>query len=112
MGEVRLTLLLCRWTIWGERVKALEKFVLDKWDHFTIWNAGKQGKRLYRSLSPQSRAKVQGHYLHHYLISFLSLDPLVHNQPWRWCSPLYCSSSLCSGCVSGCVISAAGGGFL
>ena len=59
MSEVGLPFLLCRWTIWAERVKALEKFVLDKWEHFTIWNAGKQGKQLYRSLSPSSRAKVQ-----------------------------------------------------
>ena len=62
VGEVGHMCLLCRWTIWAERVKALEKFVLDKWEHFTIWNAGKQGKRLYRSLSPQSRAKVLRQY--------------------------------------------------
>ena len=49
---------MCRWVIWDERVKALEKFVLANWTHFTIWNAGKQGRRLYRSLSHQNRAKV------------------------------------------------------
>ena len=32
--------------------------VLNQWDHFTIWNAGKQGRHFYRSLSPENQAKV------------------------------------------------------
>ena len=75
MSDVGIPFLLCRWTIWAERVKALEKFVLDKWEHFTIWNAGKQGKRLYRSLSPPSRAKVQWFF---HDCHFPSRNLLVH----------------------------------
>lgn len=47
-----------RETIWSLRVAALEEHVLLKWRHFTIWNAGKQGRRLYRSLKPENQAKV------------------------------------------------------
>uniref|UniRef100_A0A8V1AK53 UDP-GlcNAc:betaGal beta-1,3-N-acetylglucosaminyltransferase like 1 n=1 Tax=Gallus gallus TaxID=9031 RepID=A0A8V1AK53_CHICK len=45
-------------TIWNHRVKFLEDRVLSTWTSFTIWNAGKQGKKLYRSLSPANRKKV------------------------------------------------------
>ncbi|XP_031413350.1 UDP-GlcNAc:betaGal beta-1,3-N-acetylglucosaminyltransferase-like protein 1 [Meleagris gallopavo] len=45
-------------TIWNHRVKFLEDRVLGSWTSFTIWNAGKQGKKLYRSLSPANRKKV------------------------------------------------------
>ncbi|XP_064600307.1 queuosine-tRNA galactosyltransferase-like isoform X2 [Liolophura sinensis] len=45
-------------TIWELRVKFLEKMVLSKWSTFTIWNAGKQGRKLYRSLSDLNRKKV------------------------------------------------------
>ncbi|XP_032304197.1 UDP-GlcNAc:betaGal beta-1,3-N-acetylglucosaminyltransferase-like protein 1 isoform X6 [Coturnix japonica] len=45
-------------TIWNHRVKFLEDRVLSSWASFTIWNAGKQGKKLYRSLSPANRKKV------------------------------------------------------
>ncbi|XP_040505556.1 UDP-GlcNAc:betaGal beta-1,3-N-acetylglucosaminyltransferase-like protein 1 isoform X3 [Gallus gallus] len=44
-------------TIWNHRVKFLEDRVLSTWTSFTIWNAGKQGKKLYRSLSPANRKK-------------------------------------------------------
>lgn len=47
-----------RETIWSLRVEALESRVLPKWSHFTVWNAGKQGRRLYRSLRPENQAKV------------------------------------------------------
>ena len=60
--HVRVTiiiLLFSRNTIWDLRLKHLEKTVLKKWsDGFTIWNAGKQGRKLYRSLSPEFRARV------------------------------------------------------
>ena len=39
-------------------MRALEERVLCKWSHFTIWNAGKQGRRLYRSLTPENQVKV------------------------------------------------------
>lgn len=47
-----------RSTIWTLRVDALQESVLTKWKQFTIWNAGKQGRRLYRSLTPENQAKV------------------------------------------------------
>uniref|UniRef100_A0A8B9Q978 Glycosyltransferase 2-like domain-containing protein n=2 Tax=Apteryx owenii TaxID=8824 RepID=A0A8B9Q978_APTOW len=45
-------------TIWNHRVRFLEDRVLSYWISFTIWNAGKQGKKLYRSLSPANQKKV------------------------------------------------------
>ncbi|XP_064323218.1 UDP-GlcNAc:betaGal beta-1,3-N-acetylglucosaminyltransferase-like protein 1 isoform X2 [Phalacrocorax carbo] len=45
-------------TIWNHRVRFLEDRVLSSWASFTIWNAGKQGKKLYRSLSPANQKKV------------------------------------------------------
>jgi len=45
-------------TIWDIRLKQFESKVLSKWKNFMIWNAGKEGKRLYRSLSQENRAKV------------------------------------------------------
>ncbi|XP_068118630.1 queuosine-tRNA galactosyltransferase isoform X2 [Hyperolius riggenbachi] len=45
-------------TIWEHRVRFLEERVLCHWPAFTIWNAGKQGRKLYRSLSPGNREKV------------------------------------------------------
>eukprot|EP00794_Sanderia_malayensis_P009203 gene9203-10177_t len=45
-------------TIWQVRMAMLEERVLPHWQRFTIWNAGKQGRRFYRSLSKQSRDKV------------------------------------------------------
>lgn len=45
-------------TIWNIRLKQLGKDVLSKWDHFTIWNAGKQGRKFYNSLTLQNQGKV------------------------------------------------------
>ncbi|XP_069809874.1 queuosine-tRNA galactosyltransferase isoform X2 [Dendropsophus ebraccatus] len=45
-------------TIWRNRVRFLEERVLEHWPSFTIWNAGKQGRKLYRSLTPRHRDKV------------------------------------------------------
>lgn len=45
-------------TIWEVRMKYLEEHVLKNWTKFTIWNAGKQGRRFYRSLSKENRTKV------------------------------------------------------
>ncbi|XP_019398261.1 PREDICTED: UDP-GlcNAc:betaGal beta-1,3-N-acetylglucosaminyltransferase-like protein 1 isoform X2 [Crocodylus porosus] len=45
-------------TIWNHRVRFLEDRVLKHWASFTIWNAGKQGRKLYRSLSPANQRKV------------------------------------------------------
>ncbi|XP_047565294.1 UDP-GlcNAc:betaGal beta-1,3-N-acetylglucosaminyltransferase-like protein 1 isoform X5 [Lutra lutra] len=45
-------------TIWTHRVRFLEERVLPRWTAFTIWNAGRQGRRLYRSLTAEARRKV------------------------------------------------------
>ncbi|XP_037849716.2 queuosine-tRNA galactosyltransferase isoform X4 [Chlorocebus sabaeus] len=45
-------------TIWTHRVRFLEEQALPRWAGFTIWNAGKQGRRLYRSLTAASQRKV------------------------------------------------------
>ncbi|RZC42380.1 UDP-GlcNAc:betaGal beta-1,3-N-acetylglucosaminyltransferase-like protein [Asbolus verrucosus] len=47
-----------RSTIWNVRLKRLENVVLSKWKTFTIWNAGKQGRKLYNSLSEENQRKV------------------------------------------------------
>uniref|UniRef100_W5N9B8 UDP-GlcNAc:betaGal beta-1,3-N-acetylglucosaminyltransferase-like 1 n=1 Tax=Lepisosteus oculatus TaxID=7918 RepID=W5N9B8_LEPOC len=47
-----------RETIWSHRVVFLQERILCQWDSFTIWNAGKQGRKLYRSLSPANQSKV------------------------------------------------------
>lgn len=48
-----------RKAIWDLRLKRLEAEFLTKWtEGFTIWNAGKQGRRLYRSLPESYRSKV------------------------------------------------------
>ncbi|XP_069860878.1 queuosine-tRNA galactosyltransferase isoform X2 [Dipodomys merriami] len=45
-------------TIWTHRVHFLEEQALPRWASFTIWNAGKQGRRLYRSLTAANQRKV------------------------------------------------------
>ncbi|GAB6027259.1 UDP-GlcNAc:betaGal beta-1,3-N-acetylglucosaminyltransferase-like protein 1 [Chamberlinius hualienensis] len=44
--------------IWKLRINRLEDKVLSKWNSFTIWNAGKQGRKFYRCLTKESRKKV------------------------------------------------------
>ncbi|TSK18103.1 Meteorin-like protein [Bagarius yarrelli] len=46
-------------TIWNLRVNFLEERVLGRWGSFTIWNAGKQGRKLYRSLTFTNQRKVK-----------------------------------------------------
>ncbi|XP_037286809.1 queuosine-tRNA galactosyltransferase isoform X2 [Rhipicephalus microplus] len=45
-------------TIWDLRLARLKQRVLAHWPSFTIWNAGKQGRRFYRSLDVANRKKV------------------------------------------------------
>lgn len=45
--------------IWKIQLNRLEKNVLSNWEHFTIWNAGKAGRKLVRSLKPENLKKVQ-----------------------------------------------------
>uniref|UniRef100_A0AAQ4R3P8 UDP-GlcNAc:betaGal beta-1,3-N-acetylglucosaminyltransferase-like 1 n=1 Tax=Gasterosteus aculeatus aculeatus TaxID=481459 RepID=A0AAQ4R3P8_GASAC len=46
-------------TIWKLRVDFLQEQVLSRWESFTIWNAGKQGRKLFRSLSPTNQERVK-----------------------------------------------------
>ena len=43
---------------WEARVKAIVDHVISKWEQFTIWNAGKEGRRFYRSLYHDDQQKV------------------------------------------------------
>lgn len=47
-------------TIWNIRLKRLEERILSNWLQFTIWNAGKQGRKFYNSLSENNQLKVVG----------------------------------------------------
>lgn len=40
------------------RIQRLQDVVLTKWNSFTIWNAGKQGRKLFNSLKPEFQGKV------------------------------------------------------
>ncbi|XP_048760045.2 UDP-GlcNAc:betaGal beta-1,3-N-acetylglucosaminyltransferase-like protein 1 isoform X2 [Ostrea edulis] len=53
-------------TIWKIRIEYIQKQVLQKWQTFTIWNAGKQGRKFYRSLTPANQKKV---------MAFCDVDP-------------------------------------
>lgn len=46
-------------TIWAHRLKAIQADVLDRLDEFSIWSVGRDGKKFYRSLTSENRAKVQ-----------------------------------------------------
>ncbi|XP_034044953.1 UDP-GlcNAc:betaGal beta-1,3-N-acetylglucosaminyltransferase-like protein 1 isoform X2 [Thalassophryne amazonica] len=46
-------------TIWKLRLSFLQERVLSQWKKFTIWNAGKQGRKLYRCLSQNNQQKVK-----------------------------------------------------
>ncbi|KAJ3614884.1 hypothetical protein NHX12_018453 [Muraenolepis orangiensis] len=46
-------------TIWTLRVDFLQERILSQWERFTIWNAGKQGRKLYRSLISANQKKVR-----------------------------------------------------
>ncbi|CAK8681489.1 unnamed protein product [Clavelina lepadiformis] len=53
-------------TIWKIRLQNLQENVLSKWSGFTIWNAGKQGRKFYRDLREETKEKV---------ICFCDVDP-------------------------------------
>ncbi|ESN99606.1 hypothetical protein HELRODRAFT_84103 [Helobdella robusta] len=57
--------------IWDLRVQFLQERIIRNWSSFTIWNAGKQGRKLYRSLSPLNQKKV---------IAFCDVDVKKINQ--------------------------------
>lgn len=41
------------------RVERLERIILNNWKKFTIWNAGKQGRKLLNCLTETNRNKVE-----------------------------------------------------
>ena len=45
-------------SIWNVRLEFLEKYFLGKWENFSIWSAGKQGRRLFRDLEEENQKKV------------------------------------------------------
>ncbi|GLV42926.1 hypothetical protein CBL_20482 [Carabus blaptoides fortunei] len=70
IARVDMTLLIYRYhplattfsineqTIWDIRIIRLENKVIQSWREFTIWNAGKQGKKFYRCLKKENQNKV------------------------------------------------------
>lgn len=46
-------------TIWTFRLQKLKEDYIKKWDKFTIWSAGKQGKRFFKCLDEDEKAKVR-----------------------------------------------------
>ncbi|CAB3407035.1 unnamed protein product [Caenorhabditis bovis] len=45
-------------SIWDLRIERIRKDYLEKWSKFTIWSAGKQGKRFFKSLNESEKEKV------------------------------------------------------
>lgn len=45
-------------TIWNLRIERLQIQILSNWKSFTIWNAGKLGRKLFRSLNTENQNKV------------------------------------------------------
>lgn len=46
-------------TIWNIRLEHLQKQVLSMLSEYTIWNAGRQGRKFFRSLSTDNQNKVK-----------------------------------------------------
>lgn len=44
--------------IWNIRLREFEEVVLSKWQQFSIWSCGKEGRKFYRSLSEQYKRNV------------------------------------------------------
>ncbi|GJQ83286.1 hypothetical protein Trydic_g8878 [Trypoxylus dichotomus] len=45
-------------TIWSLRIAQMQANIINNWKSFTIWNAGKQGRKFYKSLSPENQKNV------------------------------------------------------
>ncbi|UJR36598.1 hypothetical protein I4U23_029318 [Adineta vaga] len=52
--------------IWSVRIQEIQSNVIDNLQQLTIWNAGKQGRKFYRSLNDRNKQKV---------ICFCDMDP-------------------------------------
>ncbi|CAJ0595438.1 unnamed protein product [Cylicocyclus nassatus] len=59
--------------IWNMRVSRFCSHVLPFWKTFTIWNAGKQGKRFFKSLSESDKQRV---------VSFCDVDVKKIKRAW------------------------------
>ncbi|ETN77751.1 hypothetical protein NECAME_10843 [Necator americanus] len=59
--------------IWTMRIDRFCHRMLPMWKTFTIWNAGKQGKRFFRSLSDKDRGRV---------VSFCDVDEKKIRRGW------------------------------
>ena len=46
-------------SIWKIRLEFLEKYFLSNWRTFSIWSAGKQGRRLFRDLAGKHQKSVE-----------------------------------------------------
>lgn len=58
--EGAATFSIPREKIWQLQINRIESIYISKWTDFTIWNAGKAGRRLVRALSDKSRMKIKG----------------------------------------------------
>ncbi|CAI5438500.1 unnamed protein product [Caenorhabditis angaria] len=47
-------------SIWNLRFSRLREKYLKKWESFTIWSVGKQGKRFFKCLNEEEKSKVRG----------------------------------------------------
>ncbi|KAG6444950.1 UDP-GlcNAc:betaGal beta-1,3-N-acetylglucosaminyltransferase-like protein 1 [Manduca sexta] len=56
--EDAATFSVTRKKIWQVQLDRLEKYVISNWKSFMVWNAGKWGRRLLRSLTPENLHKV------------------------------------------------------
>ncbi|VDM79304.1 unnamed protein product [Strongylus vulgaris] len=59
--------------IWNMRVDRFRSHVLPYWKSFTIWNAGKQGKRFFKSLHDEEKHRV---------VSFCDVDEKKLRRAW------------------------------
>lgn len=64
--EGATTVSIDRKTIWDIQIQRLERNVLPQWQQFTIWNAGKCGRKLVRSLKLNNLRKIE---------AFCDVDP-------------------------------------
>lgn len=56
--EGAATFSISREKIWQIQVKRIETVVLPQWESFSVWNAGRAGRKFVRALSKPSRNKV------------------------------------------------------
>ncbi|XP_049872208.1 UDP-GlcNAc:betaGal beta-1,3-N-acetylglucosaminyltransferase-like protein 1 [Pectinophora gossypiella] len=57
--EGAATFSVSRDSIWNIQLNKLEQCVFPNWEYFTVWNAGKAGRKLVRSLNKETLKKVK-----------------------------------------------------